>query len=149
MPHVNLDTVVCGNEIQVNLRQRRLGAGWRVPLPSAVPEYAERFLRYDPLGRSRAWPPFALESFAGVGNPLRSRTDRCGGDHEWTSGAAPGRTFSSRPTQSGLGGHAIGIDMTDAMLRKAQAAAEEAGLANVEMRRGDALDLSIESASAD
>ncbi len=39
--------------------------------------------------------------------------------------------------------------MTDAMLSKAQAAAAEAGLANVEMRRGDALDLPIESTSAD
>jgi len=46
-------------------------------------------------------------------------------------------------------GRAIGIDMTDAMLRKAQAGVAEAGLTNVDLRRGDTLDLPIESASAD
>jgi len=46
-------------------------------------------------------------------------------------------------------GRAIGVDMTEAMLGKAEAAAAEAGLANVELRRGDALELPIESVSAD
>ena len=39
--------------------------------------------------------------------------------------------------------------MTDSMLRKAEAAAVEAGASNVELRRGDALELPVESASID
>ena len=39
--------------------------------------------------------------------------------------------------------------MTDPMLRKAEAAAAEAGVTNVELRRGDALELPVESGSVD
>jgi ubiquinone/menaquinone biosynthesis C-methylase UbiE len=46
-------------------------------------------------------------------------------------------------------GKAIGIDMTEAMAERARAAARALGLSQVEVRTGDALDLPVESESAD
>ena len=110
-------------------------------------EYAERFLRYDPLALARL-PPFAVESFAGVGNPLRVEPIAAGATVV-DIGCGSGTDLLLAANAVGPRGRAIGVDMTDAMLSKAQAAAAEAGLANVELRRGNALDLPIESASAD
>jgi SAM-dependent methyltransferase len=110
-------------------------------------EYAERFLRYEPLALARL-PPFAVESFAGVGNPLRIEPLGAGATVV-DIGCGAGTDLLLAATAVGPRGRAIGIDMTDSMLRKAQAAALEAGLANVELRPGDALDLPVESASAD
>jgi ubiquinone/menaquinone biosynthesis C-methylase UbiE len=49
----------------------------------------------------------------------------------------------------GTGGHVIGIDMTLEMLRKAQRAAEVAGLNNVEFREGVAEALPVDDKWAD
>ncbi len=49
----------------------------------------------------------------------------------------------------GPSGRAIGVDMTDAMLAKARANAEKAGLVNVEFRKGDLEALPVEDASVD
>jgi ubiquinone/menaquinone biosynthesis C-methylase UbiE len=46
-------------------------------------------------------------------------------------------------------GRAIGVDMTDRMVERSRAAAGMLGLAHVEVRRGDALDLPVEPGSAD
>jgi SAM-dependent methyltransferase len=105
-------------------------------------EYAERFLRYEPLALARV-PPLAVESFAGVGNPLRMEPTAAGATVV-DIGCGSGTDLLLAASAVGPRGRAIGVDMTDAMLRKAEAAAAEAGLANVELRRGDALDLPIE-----
>jgi arsenite methyltransferase len=143
---IDLDTVRLRNEIQ-SIYARVASAPDGEFHFHRGPEYAERFLRYDPLALARL-PPFALESFAGVGNPLRVEPIAAGATIV-DIGCGSGTDLLLAANAVGPRGRAIGIDMTDAMLRKAQAAAEEAGLANVEMRRGDALDLPIESASAD
>jgi arsenite methyltransferase len=49
----------------------------------------------------------------------------------------------------GPGGHAIGIDMTGPMAERARASACALGFGNVEVRAGDALDLPVDSESAD
>ncbi len=49
----------------------------------------------------------------------------------------------------GPSGRVIGVDMTDAMLEKARANAEMAGLENVEFRKGDIEDLPVEDDSVD
>ena len=49
----------------------------------------------------------------------------------------------------GPGGRVIGVDMTDAMLEKARANADKAGLANVEFRKGDIESLPVEDDSVD
>jgi SAM-dependent methyltransferase len=49
----------------------------------------------------------------------------------------------------GSTGRVIGVDMTDAMLEKARANAEKAGLGNVEFRKGDIEALPVEADSID
>jgi ubiquinone/menaquinone biosynthesis C-methylase UbiE len=89
-----------------------------------------------------------VESFAGVGNPLRIEPVLPGSSVvDVGSGAGTDLLLAARAV--GPQGRAIGIDMTESMLRKAEAAAAEAGLANVELRRGDVLELPVESGSVD
>ena len=49
----------------------------------------------------------------------------------------------------GPGGRAIGIDMTEPMAERARASARALGLAHVEVRAGDALDVPVDSESVD
>jgi SAM-dependent methyltransferase len=110
-------------------------------------EYAATFLRYDRQALARL-PPSAVESFAGVGNPLR--IDRvAAGSTIVDVGCGAGMDLLLAARAVGERGHAIGVDMTGSMLRKAEAAAAEAGVSNVELRRGDALELPVESGSVD
>ena len=109
--------------------------------------YAETFLRYDHEALARI-PASTVESFAGVGNPLRIERVPLGATVvDVGSGAGTDLLLAAQAV--GAQGRAIGIDMTESMLRKAKAASAEAGLSNVELRHGDALELPIESASAD
>lgn len=110
-------------------------------------EYAATFLRYDRRALE-ALPAFAVESFAGVGNPLRIAPVPAGATVV-DIGCGAGTDLLLAAGAVGPGGRVVGVDMTDAMLRKAEAAAAEAGLSNVEVRHGDALELPVESASAD
>ena len=49
----------------------------------------------------------------------------------------------------GPSGRAIGVDMTEAMAERARASARSRGLANVEVRLGDAMSLPVDSDSVD
>ena len=49
----------------------------------------------------------------------------------------------------GPSGHAIGIDMTESMADRARASARALGFEHVEVRVGDALDVPVDSDSAD
>ncbi len=110
-------------------------------------ESAETFLRYDRRALARL-PASAVDSFAGVGNPLRI-DGVAAGSPIVDVGCGAGMDLLLAARAVGPQGRAIGIDMTDAMLRKAEAAAAEAGVSNVELRRGDALELPVESGSVD
>jgi arsenite methyltransferase len=94
------------------------------------PDYAAERLGYDSSALA-ALPSESTASFAGVANPLRIGTLTRG-----ASGVGPA-------------GHAIGIDMTEAMAERARASARSRGLAHVEVRAGDALDVPVESESVD
>lgn len=109
--------------------------------------YAEGHLAYDPRQLAEL-PPSAVESFAGVGNPLRIEPIPAGATVV-DVGCGAGMDLMLAARAVGPRGRAIGVDMTDGMLRKAEAGAAGAGLANVELRRGDALELPLEGASAD
>ncbi len=89
-----------------------------------------------------------IASFAGVGNPLRIEP-LVDGATVVDIGCGSGTDLLLAAAAIGPHGRAIGVDMTEAMRHKARAAATEAGLANVELRSGDVLDLPIESHSAD
>lgn len=109
--------------------------------------YAESQLGYD--GRAlAALPPSAVESFAGVGNPLRMEPIPPGATVV-DVGCGAGTDLLLAAKAAGPRGRVIGVDMTEAMLRKAETGAAGAGLGNVELRRGDALELPVASASAD
>jgi arsenite methyltransferase len=110
-------------------------------------EYAATFLQYDREALA-ALPPFAVASFAGVGNPLRIEPVQAGSTViDIGSGAGTDLLLAAKAV--GPRGRAIGVDMTDSMISKAEAAAAAAGLANVEIRRGDALELPVENGAAD
>ncbi|HEX9398874.1 MAG TPA: methyltransferase domain-containing protein [Anaeromyxobacter sp.] len=143
---IDLDTVRLRNEIQSIYARVASAPDGEFHFHRGA-EYAERLLRYEPLALARI-PPLAVESFAGVGNPLRMEAIAAGATVvDIGCGSAMDLLLAANAV--GPRGRAIGIDMTEAMLRKAEAAAAEAGLANVELRPGDALELPIESASAD
>lgn len=109
--------------------------------------YAETFLGYDGEALARV-PEVSTESFAGVGNPLRIAPIEAGATVV-DVGCGAGMDLLLAARAVGPAGRAIGVDMTDAMLAKAAAAARAAGLANVELRQGDLLELPLESDSAD
>lgn len=109
--------------------------------------YAETFLGYDPQALARL-PAAAVESFAGVGNPLRIAAVPAGATVV-DVGCGAGTDLLLAAQAAGPRGRAVGIDMTEEMLAKARAAAAAAGLSNVEVRRGEVLELPLESAFAD
>ena len=110
-------------------------------------EYAEKFLRYDRQALA-GLPASAVESFAGVGNPLRIE-NLSPGATVIDIGCGAGMDLLLAAKAVGPRGRAVGIDMTESMRRKAEIAAVEAGLSNVELRHGDALELPVENGSAD
>jgi SAM-dependent methyltransferase len=143
---VDLDTVRLRNEIQSIYASVASAPDGEFHFHRG-PEYAARFLRYDPIALARV-PPFAAASFAGVGNPLRIAPIAAGATVV-DIGCGAGTDLLLAANAVGPRGCAIGIDMTDAMLRKSKAAAAEAGLSNVELRVGDALELPVQSGSVD
>jgi SAM-dependent methyltransferase len=96
----------------------------------------------DPL------PDRAVESFAGVANPFALRTLTPG---ERVVDAGSGAGFDSFVAAHMVGptGSVVGIDMTDEMLDKARATAEDMGMANVEFRDGLLEQMPIEDGWAD
>ena len=93
-----------------------------------------------------ALPQAAVESFAGVGNPL-SLGPVSKGMTVLDIGCGSGVDTMIAAERVGPNARAIGIDMTDEMVEKARHACVEYGLANVEIRKGmaDALDIEDES----
>jgi SAM-dependent methyltransferase len=91
------------------------------------------------LGYEEAWlagvPETAIESFAGTGNPFRLGELKPG-ERVVDLGCGAGIDSLIAANKVGPGGQVVGVDMTPAMLAKARHAAAEAGLPNVEFRKG-------------
>ena len=93
-------------------------------------------------------PERVTESFAGTGNPFRhGRLNE--GEVVLDLGCGAGFDSLLAARDVGPTGRVIAVDMTEAMLDKARAAAEERGLSNVEFRQGFAEELPLEDASVD
>lgn len=93
-------------------------------------------------------PPKAMESFAGVGHhfdlePLRE------GERVLDLGSGAGSDVFHAALQVGQSGRVVGVDMTDAMLTKARATAEAAGVATAEFVKGHIEELPFEAGSFD
>jgi SAM-dependent methyltransferase len=93
-------------------------------------------------------PAGTIDSFAGTGNPF-SMGPLAKGETVVDLGSGAGFDLLQAAAQVGPSGHAIGIDMTEAMRKKASAAAEQLGLRNVEVREGFLEELPLEDASVD
>jgi SAM-dependent methyltransferase len=95
-----------------------------------------------------ALPEGSVDSFAGMGNPFILGPLNPG---EIVIDVGCGSGFDSliASTMVGLEGQVIGFDMTQAMLKKAQAGAEAMGATNVEFREGFAENLPLPDAFAD
>jgi SAM-dependent methyltransferase len=80
-------------------------------------------------------PDRAVESFAGVADPLTLRP-LLEGERVVDLGSGAGLDCFVAAVRVGPGGHVIGIDMTPAMLDKARATAGQLGMDHVEFREG-------------
>jgi len=95
-----------------------------------------------------AMPPQAVESFAGVGNPC-SLGDILPGESVLDVGCGGGFDSFIAAQAVGPTGKVIGVDMTEAMLRKARATARQMGLKQMAFRRGFVEELPVPDASVD
>jgi SAM-dependent methyltransferase len=111
------------------------------------PAYAGERLGYD-ARELAAIPDEATASFAGVANPLRIARLSPGATVV-DIGCGAGMDLMLAAREVGPAGKAIGVDMTEPMAERARAAARALGLAHVEVRAGDVLDLPLDSESVD
>ena len=111
------------------------------------PAYAAEFLGYD-AGELAALPADCTASFAGVGNPLAIGPIHAG-QTVLDIGCGAGMDLLLAAKRTGADGHAIGVDMTDAMIERARKSVATSGLRQVEIRKGDATSLPIADGSID
>ena len=104
------------------------------------------------LGYDASWidspPSSAIESFAGTGNPF-TLGDIKPGDHVVDVGCGSGFDSLIAAHLVGSEGHVMGVDMTPEMLEKAQDAATESGVENIEFHEGYAESLPVDDSWAD
>ena len=93
-------------------------------------------------------PAGTVESFAGTGNPF-SMGELLPGETVLDIGCGAGFDSLIAARQVGKTGRVISVDMTPAMLEKAAAGAQEAGIAKIEFRKGLAEALPVDEASID
>lgn len=111
------------------------------------PGYAAERLGYNSTALA-GLPSETTASFAGVANPLRM-AEFPPGATVVDIGCGAGMDLMLAAKAVGPTGHAIGIDMTEAMAERARASARALGFAHVEVRAGDALDVPVDSQSVD
>ena len=111
------------------------------------PQYAVTMLGYD-AAELGVLPSEVTSSFAGVGNP--HAIDRIPlGATVVDIGCGAGMDLLLAAQRTGPSGRAIGVDMTEAMRRRASQGAAVCGLAHVDVRDGDATRLPIDDRSVD
>jgi SAM-dependent methyltransferase len=111
------------------------------------PHYAATMLGYNATELA-ALPGEVTSSFAGIGNPHALGRIPAGAT-VLDIGCGAGTDLLLAARQVGPTGRAIGVDMTEAMRERASKGAAACGLANVEVRSGDATRLPVEDRSVD
>lgn len=112
------------------------------------PQYAAGMLRYDAQELASV-PEDSTAAFAGVGNPQRIGPIEPG-ETVLDVGCGGGMDLLLAAKRTGAQGRVIGVDMTPAMIERAKRSAIKAGLwENVDIRRGAAEELPVESDSID
>jgi len=110
-------------------------------------QYAERVLGYDGRALSRL-PVEVTTRFAGIGNPL-AIAPLSAGDTVLDVGCGAGTDLLLAALGVGALGIAIGVDMNQRMRDHAFEGAARMGLANVDVRGGDAAALPVATRSVD
>ncbi|MEO8717671.1 MAG: methyltransferase domain-containing protein [Burkholderiales bacterium] len=95
-----------------------------------------------------AMPDSAVESFAGVANPLSLRKLEPG-EHVVDTGSGAGFDCFIAAHQVGSSGRVVGVDMLQEMLERSRAAAAQMGLDQVEFREGLIEEMPVEDGWAD
>jgi arsenite methyltransferase len=95
-----------------------------------------------------ALPHVAVESFAGVANPISLRALR-EGERVVDVGSGAGFDCFVAAHHVGPSGRVVGVDMTEEMLAKARATAASLGVSHIEFRQGLAEVLPVEDGWAD
>ena len=111
------------------------------------PVYAATVLGYD-ASELAALPDDVTSSFAGVGNPHAIGAIPVGSTVV-DIGCGAGTDLLVAARRTGTNGRAIGVDMTEAMRRRAARGAADAGIENVDVREGDATRLPLDDGSVD
>jgi SAM-dependent methyltransferase len=101
-----------------------------------------------PVEQYKRLPQGTIDSFAGTGNPFSMGALRSG-ETVVDVGCGAGFDTLIAAAMVGPSGRVIAIDMTEAMRRKAAAAAREVGYRNVDIREGYAEALPVDDKSAD
>ena len=111
------------------------------------PRFAATVLGYD-AAELAALPTEVTASFAGIGNPHAIGPIPAGAI-VIDIGCGAGTDLLLAARRVGATGVAIGVDMTEAMRRRATQGASASGLDNVDVRSGDATRLPVDDRSID
>lgn len=85
-------------------------------------------------GAAATYDRLGVEFFTPMGRRLVQRAEPRPGQRVLDVGCGPGATLLPAATQIGPGGHALGIDIAEAMIDQAGREAERQGIGNVELR---------------
>ena len=111
------------------------------------PAYAAEVLGYDATELATL-PTDVTSSFAGIGNPHAIARIPAGATVV-DIGCGAGTDLLLAARRTGPEGRAIGVDMTEAMRRRASEGAAACGLGHVDVRGGDATSLPVDDRSID
>ena len=143
-------------EVGLNLDELRAAIRAEYEVVALEPQRGFHFHTGRPLARrlgyAEEWlagiPEASIESFAGTGNPFSLGKLRLG-ERVVDVGSGAGIDSLIAARMVGPAGRVVGVDMTPAMLNKARRAVSEAGLRNVEFRKGLAEALPVPDGWAD
>jgi arsenite methyltransferase len=143
-------------ELGLDLESLRAAVRNEYEVVAAKPDHGFHFHTGRPLaqmlGYDEAWlqgiPESAIESFAGTGNPFSMGAIQTG-QRVVDVGCGAGIDSLIAARMTGPEGQVIGVDMTPAMLEKARKGAAEAGLEQVEFRKGYGEELPVPDEWAD
>ncbi len=93
-------------------------------------------------------PAAAVESFAGVGYPHKTNSIR-EGDAVLDVGSGSGTDILVAALRTGPRGRVTGLDITDAMIKKARANVEKSGFKNIKVTNGEATLIPLDDGSVD
>ena len=151
-----MSTGCCGDESQIKSAVRelyaRVAAGEVSCCGEEAPEMPMGMENAESIGYAKEaveeLPPDVLSANAGCGNPILDAAPEPG-ETVLDLGSGAGLDCFLAAKEVGPRGSVIGLDMTDAMLEKAERNRRSMGLPNVSFRKGEMENMPVEDASVD